>query len=74
MGYQEQEISGDEEGDPIWKPSNTNETEGRRRSETAENPKLNITCSLFEQILHRSSNEMSEQSTNIKKYKSTKYS
>ena len=48
MGYQEPEISGDEEGDPIWKPSNTNETGGRRRSETGENPKLSITCSLFE--------------------------
>ena len=42
------EISGDEEGDPIWKPSNTNETGGRRRRETAENPKLSLTCSLFE--------------------------
>ena len=42
MGHREPEISGDEEGDPIWKPSNTNETRGRRRSEKAENPKLSI--------------------------------
>ena len=47
MGYWEPEISGDEEGDPIWKLSNTNETGGWRRSETAENLKLSITCSLF---------------------------
>ena len=47
MGYQEPEISGDEEGDPIWKPSNTNETGGRRRSEMAENTKLSITRSFF---------------------------
>ena len=33
MGYQEPEISGDEEGDPSWKPSNTNETGGRRAEE-----------------------------------------
>ena len=26
MGHPGSEISGDEEGDPIWKPSNTNET------------------------------------------------
>ena len=26
MGHREPEISGDEEGDPIWKPSNTNVT------------------------------------------------
>ena len=48
MGHREPEISGAKEGDPIGKPSNTNETGGRRRSETAENPKLSITCSLFE--------------------------
>ena len=42
------EISDDEEGDPIWKPSNTNETGGRRRSKTAENTKLSITHSFFE--------------------------
>ena len=68
MGYQDPEISGDEEGDPIWKPSNINETGGWRRSETAENPKFSITCSLFEletPILHRSSYGMSEQSTHI---------
>ena len=28
MGHQRPEISGDEEGDPIWKLSNTNETGG----------------------------------------------
>ena len=27
-GHLGPEISGDEEGDPIWKPSNTNETGG----------------------------------------------
>jgi len=48
VGHREPEISGDEEGDPIWKPSNTNETGGRRRSETTENTKLRITCSFFE--------------------------
>ena len=47
MGHREPEISGDE-GDPILKHSNTNETRGQRRSETAENTKLSITCSLFE--------------------------
>ena len=48
VGHREPEISGDEEGDPIWKPSNTNETVGRRRRETAENNKLSITRSIFE--------------------------
>ena len=48
MGHPELEISGDDEGDPIWKPSNTNETGGQRRSETAENTKLSITRSFFE--------------------------
>ena len=48
VGHLELEIYGDEEGDSIWKPSNTNETGGQRRSETAENPKLSITCSLFD--------------------------
>ena len=28
MGYRGPEISGDEEGYPIWKPSNTNKTGG----------------------------------------------
>ena len=44
----EPEISGKEEGDPIWKPSSTKETGGRRRTETAENTKLSITSSFFE--------------------------
>ena len=44
----ELEISGHEKGDPIWKPSNTNETVGRRRREMAENNKLSITRSIFE--------------------------
>ena len=48
MGHWEPKISGDEEGDPIWKPSNTNETIGRRRRETAENNKFSITRSIFE--------------------------
>ena len=48
MGHREQEIFGDEEGDPIGKPSNTNETGGRRMSETEENTKLSITRSFFE--------------------------
>ena len=48
MGHRGPDICGDEEGDPIWKPSNTNETIGRRRRETAENNKLSITRSIFE--------------------------
>ena len=48
MGHQEPEISGNEEGDPIWKPSNTNVTKGRGRREMAENTKLSITHSFFE--------------------------
>ena len=47
VGHPEPEISGDEEGDPIWKPSNRNET-GKRDWETAENNKLSITRSNFE--------------------------
>ena len=48
MGHREPEISGDEKGDPIWKPSNTDKTVGQRRRDTAENNKLSITPSIFE--------------------------
>ena len=48
MGHREPEISGDEEGNPIWKPSNTNETGGQRRIKMEENTKLSITRSFFE--------------------------
>ena len=48
VGRREPEVSGDEEGDPIWKHSNTNGTVGPRRRETAENNKSSITCLIFE--------------------------
>ena len=46
MGHRGPEISGDEEGDHIWKPSNTNETGGG--GGIAENTKLSIMSSFFE--------------------------
>ena len=60
---------------PFWKPSNTNETRVEAGQQRILN-KAQQTHFLIQrlQISHRSSYRLSEQSTNVKKYKSTKYS